>query len=55
MDQVVDHVHALVHTEHPKGFIVAPVFQEAMDKVINFIDALTRVGVVLVDPTTSKT
>lgn len=46
-DQFVDdQIEVLVPPQHLEGFITAPVFQEAMDKMVSFIDALTQAGVV---------
>lgn len=36
-----DNIEALVHTQQPEGFIVAPMFQKAMTTMVSFIDSLT--------------
>lgn len=54
-DQFVDdQIEALAPTQHPGGFVVAPVFQVSMAMMVRFIDALTQVGVVPVAPVMSQ-
>lgn len=54
-EQIIDeHIEAPVHTQQLKGYIVAQVFQEAMNKIVSFIDALTHAGVVPVAPAISQ-
>lgn len=42
-----------MHNKHLERFVVAPVFLEAMAKIVSFNDLLTQVVVVLVDPARS--